>query len=117
MARVLAFLPDLLFGSAVVSSLQSAGHDVVLAAEDRALAAALPGAEVLVVDLTADAAARIEAVRVTGAARPPVLGFYSHVESGVREMAQQAGFELVVPRSRMARDGAGLVARLAAGGD
>jgi hypothetical protein len=31
----------------------------------------------------------------------------------VRERAEQAGYDLVVPRSRMAREGADLVERLA----
>jgi hypothetical protein len=37
------------------------------------------------------------------------------VETEVREAAQEAGFELVVPRSRMAREGAALVDRMAVG--
>jgi hypothetical protein len=37
------------------------------------------------------------------------------VDVSVRERAEQAGFDLVVPRSRMAREGAALVASLAAG--
>jgi hypothetical protein len=43
---------------------------------------------------------------------PRTLGFYSHVEADVRERAELAGFDLVVPRSRMAREGAALVERL-----
>jgi hypothetical protein len=34
------------------------------------------------------------------------------VDVAARERAQRAGFELIVPRSRMAREGAQLVARL-----
>jgi hypothetical protein len=44
------------------------------------------------------------------------LAFYSHVEADVRRHAEEAGFDLVVPRSRMAREGPALVARLAAPG-
>ena len=44
------------------------------------------------------------------------LGFFAHVEPEVRERALQAGFDLVVPRSRMAREGAQLVERLLADG-
>jgi hypothetical protein len=112
MARVVAFIPDLLFGSNVLGALGSAGHDVVLAGDGEALARELPGAEVLVLDLTYDAPARIELARRE---RPPevrTLAFYSHVESDVRAQAEQAGFELVVPRSRMAREGAALVEQL-----
>lgn len=115
MARVIAFVPDLLFGSNVIGSLRAAGHDAVLVS---APADADPaGADVLVVDLTSDAPARIELVRATaglGAIRK--LAFYSHVEADVRTAAQDAGYDLVVPRSRMAREGPALVSRLAADG-
>jgi hypothetical protein len=112
-ARVVAFVPDLLFGSTVLGALQAAGHDVRLTSSlDEA-----GGADVLVVDLTADVPERIERVGALGADRPRTLAFYSHVETDVRERAQAAGFELVVPRSRMAREGAALVGRLAASGD
>jgi hypothetical protein len=39
----------------------------------------------------------------------PRLGFYSHVEQDVRRKAEEAGFDRVVPRSRMAREAAALV--------
>ena len=46
----------------------------------------------------------------------PSLGFYSHVEQDVRQAAEAAGYDLVVPRSRMNREGAALVERLLAEG-
>lgn len=109
MARVVAYIPDLLFGSAVVSALQAAGHEVQLTGEVDASVAG----DLLIVDLTADADARIERVRGVGM---PKLAFYAHVEPDVRARAQAAGFELVVPRSRMAREGATLADKVLAGG-
>lgn len=120
MARAVVLIADLLFGSRVQSDLRAAGHEVELVAARDALQSRLEGADVLVVDLT-DAAlegpALIEALR--GAHRgqralPQTLGFYSHVDVETRERAQRAGFDLVVPRSRMAREGGELVSRLAA---
>ena len=70
-------------------------------------------AELLVVDLTVDPEDRIE--RSAGAGMPR-LGFYSHVEQDVRRRAEEAGFERVVPRSRMAREGPALVEAMLAGG-
>jgi hypothetical protein len=107
---VLAFVPDLLFGSSVQAALTTAGYDVEL------VGALEPGsvADVLVVDLTADAPERIEQARANRPAGAPVLAFYSHVETDVKALAEEAGFELVVPRSRMAREGAALVERLSA---
>jgi len=124
MTRVVTFTADLLFGSRVQGSLAAAGEDVQLVSDRESLRAAVRGGsdrapEVLVVDLT-DAALRggdeVHALGEAGAlSRTRTLGFYSHVEADARERAQRAGFDLVVPRSRMAREGAELVARLAAG--
>jgi cytosine/adenosine deaminase-related metal-dependent hydrolase len=109
-ARVVAYVPDLLFGSSVQAALRAAGHDVELVGRLE------PGlrADVLVVDLCADAPERIKQTRAYRPAGAPVLAFYSHVETDVKALAEQAGFELVVPRSRMAREGAALVDRLSA---
>jgi CheY-like chemotaxis protein len=114
MARVVAFIPDLLFGSVVMAALGAAGHETKLAADGEAVARELPGADVLVVDLTYDAPERIEQARRLRPEGVRVLAFYSHVEADVRAQAEQAGFDLVVPRSRMAREGAALVGRLSA---
>jgi DNA-binding NarL/FixJ family response regulator len=111
-ARVLAFVPDLLFGSNVLGALRAAGHEAALVS--RLSKAELSKADVVVVDLTAEAPARIELVRALGlGARPRTLAFYSHVEAEVREQAQAAGFDMVIPRSRMAREGGAVVSRLA----
>jgi hypothetical protein len=107
-ARVAAFVPDLMFGSGVYAALTAAGHEVQLVSD---LAPEIE-ADVLVVDLTADAEQRIERARPLSARGVPILGFYSHVETDVRRLADQAGFDLVVPRSRMARESAKLVTRL-----
>jgi len=118
-ARVTALVPDLLFGSRVQSMLEQAGHDVELVSSEPDTWDHIAGTEVLIVDLTTDeldGVALVETLKVGGelpGAR--MLGFYSHVEQDVRVRAEEAGFDLVVPRSRMNREGAGLVARLAAG--
>lgn len=104
---IAAFIPDLLFGSNVVGALTAAGHEVRLvpALDD------VGQADALIVDLTVDAPQRIAALPER---RPPTLAFYSHVEVDVRRLAESAGIELVVPRSRMARDAPALVQRLIA---
>jgi len=114
--RVVAYIPDLMFGSGVQSALAAAGHEPVLVGDESALEQELAGAEVLIVDLTSDAEQRLQAVgrHREGAVR--TLGVYSHVETEVRARAQEAGIDLVVPRSRMAREGPALVERLARGG-
>ena len=119
MTRVLALVPDLLFGSRVQGALSAAGHDVELISDAGAVAERLDdgaGAAVLIVDLTnedLDGAALVESLSAAGLlTNARTLGFYSHVDQPVRERAEQAGFDLVVPRSRMAREGAELLERL-----
>ena len=110
MARVALFVPDLLFGSNVVGALRAAGHDPQLVSDPAAVGAA--SFDVLVVDLTVDASERVKLADEPALARLPKIAFYAHVEADVRELAQRAGFDLVVPRSRMAREGPKLVERL-----
>lgn len=123
MARVVALVPDLLFGSRVQGALTAAGHEVELIGDERRLRerlgdGAAPAAAVLVVDLTdedLDGAGIVETLLQEDELQGiRTLAFYSHVDAPARERAERAGFELVVPRSRMAREGAELVARLVA---
>jgi nucleoside-diphosphate-sugar epimerase len=113
-AQVVALIPDLLFGSNVVGALRASGHQVRLVSTLQDVR--LDDTRVLVIDLTDDATARIaaarEAVRTAGG-RLRTLAFFSHVEADVREAARDAGFDLVVPRSRMARAAGELVDQLA----
>jgi hypothetical protein len=115
-ARVVAYVPDLLFGSNVLGALRAAGHDAVLASDPDSVRRELAGAQALVVDLTADPAHRIAELSTISYQDVKTLAFYSHVEAHVRVQAVQAGFDLVIPRSRMAREGASLVTRLVEGG-
>jgi hypothetical protein len=113
MARVLAVFDDLLLGSNVLGMLRAAGHDAKLAGG----ADVHPvGAAVLVVDLAAttfDGVAVVEALRAAGElGSTRTLGVYSHVDVDTRRRAEAAGFDLIVPRSRMAREGPELVAGL-----
>jgi DNA-binding NarL/FixJ family response regulator len=125
MARVLALVPDLLFGSRVQGALAAAGQEVELIGDEQRLRERLrdreaPAGEVLIVDLTderLDGAAILESLSVDGLlAQVRTLAFYSHVDAAVRTRATEAGFDLVVPRSRMAREAPELLDGLAARG-
>ena len=114
MARVLAVFDDLLLGSNVLGMLRAAGHeaDLVGGGDVRP-----DGAAVLIVDLAAgtfDGVAIVESLRAGGElGSTRTLGVYSHVDADTKRRADAAGFDLVVPRSRMAREGPQLVERLA----
>jgi CheY-like chemotaxis protein len=118
MARVAALIGDLLFGSKVKAALEASGHEVDLISGEVEAWDEIGGTDVLVVDLTADDVDPIALVETlaTGGERHDVrtLGFFAHVHPEVRERALAAGFDQVVPRSRMAREGPALVEALAA---
>ena len=107
MARLVAIAPDLMFASRISETLSAAGHEVTLSAS--VAEAPLEDAELLIADLE-----RVEPDAVVGIG-PPVLGFYPHIDAELRERAEAAGVDLVVPRSRMAREMPQLVERLLAG--
>ena len=100
MARVALYCRDLLFGSKVEGALRAAGHEVTRGEG---------AADIVVVDLTDPD------VPWPPRGGAPRLGFYSHVDPETRKRAEEAGFDMVVPRSRMNREAASLVERLAGG--
>ena len=95
MARVALYCRDLLFGSKVEGALRAAGHELVRPGED---------ADLAVVDLNE------EGLEWPAGGRR--LGFYAHTDQETRHRAEVAGFDLVVPRSRMNREGPALVEKL-----
>jgi len=111
-ARVVVWVPDLLFGSNVLGMLRAAGHEAVLVPDAERAGQEAPGSDVLVVDLTADADERLTALRSIPLDGTRTLAFYAHVEADVRAAAEAAGLDRVVPRSRMAREGTALVEAL-----
>jgi DNA-binding response OmpR family regulator len=113
MARVALLCPDLMFGSRVEEALRAAGHEVTRYAGAHQARAAADRSDALVLDLTADefdAAALVESMRAGRELDGTVtVGFYPHVQQDVRRRAEEAGVDVVVPRSRMAREGAAVV--------
>lgn len=106
MARVLSIATDLMLASRVDAGLTAAGHDVVQSAS--LAEAPLDEVEAIVADLDVE---NPEALVGLGL---PVLGYYSHVDTDTKEVAEAAGVDLVVPRSRMSRELPQLVERLLA---
>jgi DNA-binding NarL/FixJ family response regulator len=111
--RVVAVFDDLLLGSNVLGMLRAAGHEATLASPNMPVHP--DGCDVMVVDLGSggfDGVELVEGLRgeLEGT---KLLGVHSHVQPEQRERALAAGFDLVVPRSRMAREGAALVSALA----
>ena len=104
MARVVAVAADLMLGSRIEATLGAAGHEVMLAPSLQE--APLDQAELIVADLEVENPEALVGLGI------PVLGYYSHVEAETRRLAEAAGVDLVVPRSRLAREMPELAARL-----
>jgi hypothetical protein len=98
-ARVALLCRDLMFGSKVEGALRAAGHEVT--------AGLSAGADAVVVDLTEES---IDTDSVPGdAGGVPTIGFYPHVDVDTRRRALEAGYDVVVPRSKMARETVAIV--------
>ncbi|MEA2362583.1 MAG: hypothetical protein QOD71_1728 [Thermoleophilaceae bacterium] len=95
MARVSLHSPDLLFGSKVEGALRAAGHEVVRTDDG----------EVAVVDLTTGEVP-------APPAGVPTVAYYLHTDQDTRQRAEAAGYDIVVPRSRMNREAVQLVEKL-----
>jgi hypothetical protein len=104
MARVVAVAPDLLLGSKVEALLAAAGHDVTLS--PTLSDAPVDDADLLVADLDGEDPEALVRLGI------PVLGYYSHVDVETKRAAEAAGVDLVVPRSRLARELLSLAAGL-----
>ncbi len=121
MSTVLILSADLMFGSRLLSSLTAVGHEAELIGDEGSLRRRLArrsasGEDVLIADLTDD---RLDGATILESLRAEellgsihTLAFYSHVETDVRKRAQDAGFDLLAPRSRIAREAAALVTTL-----
>jgi len=104
MARVLSISADLMLGSKVDATLSAAGHEVTTSPSIEE--STWEGIDLVVADLDVE---NPEALVGLGM---PVLGYYSHVDVDTRKSAEAAGVDLVVPRSRMARELPALAERL-----
>jgi len=95
-ARVLSISTDLMLGSKVQETLVSAGHEVTTAPALEETS--WEGVDLIVADLDVESPEALVGLGM------PVLGYYSHVDVDTRRAAEAAGVDLVVPRSRMARE-------------
>ncbi len=99
MARVQVLVDDLMLQSKVTETLRASGHVPVARGEGDEV-------ELVVADLDAVDVSEVAALDA------PKLGFCRHTDLEARREAERAGFDRVVPRSRMARELPELVAAL-----
>jgi len=105
-AQVVALVPDLMLASRVEATLAAAGHEVVICPNLGSIP--IGDADLIVADV-----GEVDPAAVANRGLP-VLGFYRHTDPGTRDRAEAAGVDLVVPRSRLARELPELADRLLA---
>jgi len=103
-ARIAVAVTDLLLMSRMVEPLRAAGHEAVTGS----LPAVAEGADLILCDLDEVEPETVVALGI------PAIGFYSHLDVETGATAREAGLDLVVPRSRAARELPDLVAGLLA---
>jgi hypothetical protein len=102
-ARVMVLVDDLMLASRVTTALDAGGHQV---RRESSVPGELDGTDLVVADLDAIDPELLESLDV------PVLAFYRHTDTETRARAEDAGLDIVVPRSRMVRELPELVERL-----
>ena len=107
MARVVAVATDLMLASKVEATLGAAGHEVKLSPSLQE--APLEEVDLLVADLECENPEALVGLGI------PVLGYYPHTDVDLKRTAEAAGVDLVVPRSRLARELPELAGRLLEG--
>lgn len=101
--RVLVFVPDLFFAARIAETARAAGvtvENAELAAAVERGRAATPDLVILDLHASGDPLAAVLALAADAATRGvPIVGFYSHVDSALRDRALAAGVDRVLPRS------------------
>lgn len=106
--RVIAVVGDMFFASKIRAAAEALGVEISFARSREALSAQASEARLIVVDLhhqnvdVVALAADLKADSETANIR--LIGFFSHVETELRERALAAGFDEVLPRSAFSRD-------------
>jgi CheY-like chemotaxis protein len=103
MPRVVAYMDDLFFQMKLAETAKHLGVEIKVASNPESLLQLLdPRPAMIIVDLNARAAP-LEAVARARGIQPsvPVIGFLSHVQTELGEKARAAGFDEVMPRSKL----------------
>jgi DNA-binding NarL/FixJ family response regulator len=102
MPRVVAYMDDLFFQMKLAETGKHLGLEVKVASNAESLLQLLdPPPRLVIVDLNARSQP-FEAMKQLRSVQPDlrVIGFLSHVQTGLAEQARAAGFDEVMPRSK-----------------
>ncbi len=102
MPRVVAYMDDLFFQMKLAETAKHLGIEVKVASNaDSLLQLMEPAPSLVIVDLNARSEP-LAAAQKLRAAQPHlrIIGFLSHVQTGLAQQAKSAGFDEVMPRSQ-----------------
>jgi CheY-like chemotaxis protein len=114
-AEVVALVDDLFFQAKLVETAKQLGVELRAYSTADALTAeiARDSPQLVIVDLNARSNPLGAVERITASGRPiPLIGFLSHVQVDLAERARAAGCRDVMPRSKLTRDLATILAKL-----
>ena len=103
--RVAVLADDLIWSTRLTDALRAAGAEPAAVRSLDALAAALPGVDRVIVDLTARAYDGVAAIETARAAGRPVLAVGQHDDHELRRRALAAGADRVFAYRKLFEDG------------
>ena len=103
MPGVIAVVSDLIFSTKISGTARAVGANAMIVPTPNGLEAALDAGDVALVivdmSLPSDQASAALRCSASHASRPTTVAFYSHVQSNLREAAEQAGADFIMARS------------------
>ena len=99
---VIVVVDDMFFASKIRATAEALGVEVSFPRSKEALVEKARGAQLIIVDLHHQKIDPIELARQLSGVK--LVGFFSHIETELRQKALAAGFDQVIPRSAFARD-------------
>ena len=105
MTRVLVLADDLIWSTRLIEQVRAAGADGAPVRTLSALNQALPGADAVIVDLTARAYDGVVAVRRAAESGRRVLAVGQHDDAALRRRALDAGADRVLAYRKLFEDG------------
>ncbi len=104
MARIVALVPDLMFGTRIEDVAKHLGYPVEFVKSEEDVAAVIARVSPSLVVVALDAPRSMEAIEAGKRAGASVLAFGSHKNVELMRAAKAAGCDQVVARSQMAAD-------------
>ncbi|MEE9253059.1 MAG: response regulator [Thermodesulfobacteriota bacterium] len=108
--KVIAFIDDLMFRSKVNAAAKALSLDVEYIRDSAGIEESLEASRpcLMVLDLHIKSLDPLQTIKLLkskpGLSDVPLLGYFSHVQDDLKKMAEEAGCDTVLPRSKFSAD-------------